>query len=203
MGTLEKCCSSHFNSDDVNEIKNVEIDENKTMSDLKLEEFRIKMKNLHNQLRLIFRFNELEEKKELDSLAQKYAIKLSQNYNKNFFYYPNKYKGKYLGENIAISHFDSPEEIFDIWKKEIKDYLFKFELSISNNNIKDYNTNIKNYSLISHYSQIIWKETTHIGIGFHQDKNNNLYYTVVLYYPIGNIFGEFPSNIVEEIKEFY
>ena len=155
MGTLEKCCSSHFNSDDVNEIKNVEIDENKTMSDLKLEEFRIKMKNLHNQLRLIFRFNELEEKKELDSLAQKYAIKLSQNYNKNFFYYPNKYKGKYLGENIAISHFDSPEEIFDIWKKEIKDYLFKFELSISNNNIKDYNTNIKNYSLISHYSQII------------------------------------------------
>ena len=27
MGTLEKCCSSHFNSDDVNEIKNVEIDE--------------------------------------------------------------------------------------------------------------------------------------------------------------------------------
>lgn len=181
MGTLEKCCSSHFNSDDVNEIKNVKIDENKTMSDLKLEEFRIKMKNLHNQLRLIFRFNELEEKKELDSLAQKYAIKLSQNYNKKFFYYPNKYKGKYLGENIAISHFDSPEEIFDMWKKEIKDY----------------NPNIKNYSLISHYSQIIWKETTHIGIGFHQDKNNNLYYTVVLYYPIGNIFGEFPSNIVE------
>ena len=43
------------------------------------------MKNLHNQLRLIFRFNELEEKKELDSLAQKYAIKLSQNYNKKYF----------------------------------------------------------------------------------------------------------------------
>ena len=75
-------------------------------------------------------------------------------------------------------------------------YKNKF-ISISNNKIKDYNPNIKNYSLISHYSQIIWKETTHIGIGFHQDKNNNLYYTVVLYYPIGNIFGEFPSNIVE------
>ena len=142
MGTLEKCCSSHFNSDDVNEIKNVEIDENKTMSDLKLEEFRIKMKNLHNQLRLIFRFNELEEKKELDSLAQKYAIKLSQNYNKKFFYYPNKYKGKYLGENIAISHFDLPEEIFDMWKKEIKDYHQKLFInkSLFTNNLE------RNYS---------------------------------------------------------
>ena len=46
-----------------------------------------------------------------------------------------------------------------------------------------------------HFTQIIWKETTDIGIGFYYDNINRKLCTVVLYYPAGNTFGDFPNNV--------
>ena len=45
---------------------------------------------------------------------------------------------------------------------------------------------------------MIWKSTTDIGFGFWDDKENNKYYNVILYYPAGNILGEFKQNVIGE-----
>ena len=105
--------------------------------------------------------------------------------NDNNSYSPNIYKDMCLGENVSISKTDSPEEIFEMWSQEGKYYNF----------------NTKKYSRKAcHFTQIIWKETTDLGFGFWFDEEKDEYYTVILYYPPGNSFTDFSSNITNSLK---
>ena len=138
MGTIEKCCcSSNISNDKINEVtSHKEIYGTKR---IKIDEYKEKMLNLHNELRNKYLVSELERDPELDEIADEYVIKIYIKYN-NYIYHLNKhiysteeiiynkeytYKKEYLGENVSISSFNSPEEIFNTWAVESDYYSFK------------------------------------------------------------------------------
>jgi len=137
---------------------------------------------MHNDLREKHNSPPLSNNEELNTIASEYAESLVNN-NGKYIYSPKIYKGQLVGENIVISESKKPEEIFNSLVKGQKIY--------------DYDEN-KFSKITGNFSQIIWKETTDIGIGFWHDKNNKKYYSVILYYPIGNCLGEFKENIFKE-----
>ena len=87
------------------------------------------------------------------------------------------YKGEILGENIFIYNGEkTPEEICEIWYNENLYYkLNNFQIDAG------------------HFSQMIWKNTKEVGFSFIFDKNKSC--GVALYYPAGNILGEFKANV--------
>ena len=137
---------------------------------------------MHNDLREKHNSPPLSNNEELNTIASEYAESLVNN-NGKYIYSPKIYKGQLVGENIVISESKRPEDIFNSLVKGQKIY--------------DYDEN-KFSKITGNFSQIIWKETTDIGIGFWHDKNNKKYYSVILYYPIGNCLGEFKENIFKE-----
>ncbi len=66
-----------------------------------------------------------------------------------------------------------------------------------NNTIND---DIKYFSKTKHFTQIIWKKTKEIGIGFSTLNNNDKIF-IIVYFPAGNIFDEFKNNIYLKNKE--
>ena len=133
------------------------------------------MLNLHNDLRKKHNSPELKVNEDLNDLADEYAYDLIYNQGKNTPH-PNSYKGIYLGENVTISNIKEPEEIFKKWSEEGKYY--------------DFSKN-KFSKKASHFTQIIWKETTEIGMSFFPDQEKKQLYVVLLYYPPGNSLGSF------------
>lgn len=145
-----------------------------------IEEYKMRVLLKHNELRNKHNSPELQINEELNSMAQEYAKKLFEsNNNKKKYFSFNTYKDSFLGENILIAKKKTPEDICRQWYEENKNYNY------SSNKLQN-NT--------AHFTQMIWKNTKEIGIGFHfdDDKNNCL---VVYYYPAGNILGEFSNNI--------
>ena len=156
---------------------------------------------MHNKLRFKYGNSKLKRNPDLDDIADEYVKKIAKKYNTSYLLSNIKinsteeinhieeciYNGEYLGENLAISSFNSPEEIFNIWANESNDYYSKKDSRAS-----------------FHFTQIIWKDTEEIGIGYFYDKPRNIYFTVILYYPIGNKLGEFPSKInINRLESIY
>ena len=52
---------------------------------------------------------------------------------------------------------------------------------------------IKYSSKTKHFTQIIWKNTKNIGLGY-SELNNNKKIFIAFYYPVGNILNEFERN---------
>ena len=90
------------------------------------------------------------------------------------------YHNEPLGVNIYYNkEKKSPEDICQKWYDENSNYKYgsdKFQ--------KD----------AIHFTQMIWKKTKKVGFAFNK-KNKNCY-GVALYYPAGNIFGEFQENVM-------
>ena len=130
----------------------------------------------HNEKRGLHNSPPLILNEELNELAKEYANKLSN--DKKFF---KTFNGKLLGENIYILkalNFDV-EEMCILWYNEVKNY----------------DKNNPNYQKkTSHFTQMIWKGTEEIGFGL--KRKNGIYYGVVLYYPAGNVFGEYEENVL-------
>ena len=139
---------------------------------------------LHNELREKYNLPLLSKNEELNDMASKYAESLVENKGK-FINTSNIYNGQLVGENIIISESKKAEDVFNMITKEKNSY--------------DYKKN-KFSKLAGHFTQMIWKETTDIGIGFMEDKENKKYYSVILYYPTGNCLGQFKKNVNEEKK---
>ena len=190
MGILLEleCCSEpkikSGNGSEITRSDKLKISRIKTNArNIDIGEFTKKMLKLHNELRHLYSVPELKENSDLNKLAGNYVQNLIKNDNNS--YSPNIYKDMCLGENVSISKTDSPEEIFEMWSQEGKYYNF----------------NTKKYSRkASHFTQIIWKETTDLGFGFWFDEEKDEYYTVILYYPPGNSFTDFSSNITNSLK---
>ena len=150
--------------------------------DFDRDDFVQKILELHNEERKKYNSPLLEENPKLSNLADDYAEKLISNSTINTIQ-PLTYEGNYLGENIIFTNTKNPEKIFNKFLEEIKNYNF---------NEKKFSKNA------SHYTQIIWKETTKIGIGFHYNElAENKYCTVLLYYPPGNVLGSFGQNVTK------
>ena len=150
--------------------------------------YKDQMLNCHNELRKKHNAQELTENEDLSEMAETTAKEIIENENK-YEYQDNIYNSMYVGENIIITNSKNAEDIFNLMLKEGKNYDFN-----SNNFSKE----------TGHFTQMIWKETTDIGFGFWENKNKNdanKYCSVILYYPTGNVLGEFSKNIEKEIKD--
>ena len=89
------------------------------------------------------------------------------------------YNKEVLGENIYLSNIiKSPEEILKEFYNENKNYDYLYDRFQKNT---------------VHFTQIVWKKTTDIGLAF--IKYQNTYCGIVLYYPAGNKFREFKENV--------
>ena len=142
-----------------------------------LDTYREKALQKHNELRKKHGAKELKENDELNKMAQDYAEKLL-NYEGNKVFPFNIYKDSLLGENILISKKEDPESICLKWYKENKNYNFGLN-QFQKGTI--------------HFTQLVWKATEEVGFGFYF--NNGNFSSVALYYPCGNVLGEFSENV--------
>ena len=140
------------------------------------------MLQTHNNYREKHKSNKLRINEDLNAMANKYAKYLLENYS---FGSQNKFgKDESLGENIFFSNQKEKEtDICQKWYDENKN----FEYGI-NKFQKDTN----------HFTQLIWNSTTDVGFGFYNINNNYCY--VALYYPQGNVFGQFTKNVFMPIS---
>ena len=152
--------------------------------DIDLETFISEMVKLHNELRIKHDSPPLNENEELNNMASSYAKSLANNQEKNNCEY-NVYKEEILGENIFITDYKKPKDIF----KKISNEKYEY----------DFDKN-KYSSSSAHFTQAIWKDTTDIGCGFWADKASKKNFIVLLYYPSGNVFGNFNKNVNKEKK---
>ena len=146
--------------------------------DPRIKIFRFKIVGLHNTLRKKHDAPELIEDPKLNDIADEYAINLLKNQGQ----IEEIYKERFFGENAIITGNNNATQIFKKWEDERERYDFK-----KSKFTKD----------TSHFTQIVWKETKQIGIGFCFDKENNNYSLVFLYDPPGNTLGNFSKNVTK------
>ena len=99
----------------------------------------------------------------------------------------DKIYGDWTGENLytywtSVSNLTlTGADAVDSWYKEIFDYDFK-------------KCDTKNGKAIGHFTQLVWKGSTQLGIGVAKNKENNVY-VVANYHKGGNIIGDYAQNV--------
>ena len=137
---------------------------------------------IHNVERASLKLNGLEWSSELERDAQKYADYLAK---KQKFRHSNQLDKLNQGENLFKLEGDF----------NLKNYMSEACLSwLSEKNYYVYAKigDSKNvFSKVGHYTQMIWYNTTKIGIAYSISKSGDVY-VVARYYPSGNWDGEYP-----------
>ena len=54
-------------------------------------------------------------------------------------------------------------------------------------------------AITGHFTQLIWKKSTKLGVGMATSKSGNVY-VVAHYIPVGNIVGHFETNVLPEVS---
>ena len=175
---------SHNNNENKNKIIQSNKDKESSFSNI-IEKTDFSPKNMltyHNSLRKKHQSNNLQNNSELNNKAQKYAENLIIPNTNTDLTEINLYNGEILGENIFISDKEEKtEDICNNWYIEKNNYNYDL-----NNFQKDTNN----------FTQLIWKSTKFVGFGY--SYFNGKYCYVALYYPAGNIFGEFTNNVFKK-----
>ena len=127
---------------------------------------------------------EIDAKKYADILAYKDIFKHSENLNE-LSQGENLYSTAYFvfqenGEKYFFENTDYLENASISWLSEKKD--FKYAKIGDRKN---------NFSEVGHYTQMVWIQTTQVGIAYSKSKSGKVY-VVARYYPAGNIIGQFP-----------
>ncbi|CEF68252.1 CAP domain-containing protein [Strongyloides ratti] len=149
----------------------------------------------HNLIRIKHHVQSLGISKELENEAQRYADKLA-SINNGLRHDRNNI---HHGENLYYGTFrelpkeeDLSESILDKFYTEIKYYNYK-------------SFNPQDHHKYGHFTQMIWKSTTEIGVGvefakkyIHKGLTKTRIYVVVRYNPEGNILSEkeFRKNVL-------
>ena len=135
---------------------------------------------VHNQERLLLGIKKLEWSTDLQKDAENYAEYLART---ETFEHSN---GNQQGENLyyvynSESITDKPFQRASIdWLAEKKDYKYAKIGDRKNAN-----------KVIGHYTQMIWKETTKVGMGAYVNKKGEIY-VVARYFPAGNFSKKYP-----------
>ena len=167
-------CIKENSAETINPQKPVIIRAKTSKDEMKI--FKSKMISLHNELRRKYNSPDLLEDNNLNIEADEYADNILLNEPQK----SNAYANGLYGENIIVIDKKEETTIFNKWADEEKNYDF---------------TKKKYSKDASHFTQIIWKGTRNIGIGFSHDVVNKIYCIVALYNPPGNTLGEFEMNI--------
>jgi len=139
-----------------------------------MEQFEREFLDEHNRLRDLHNSPPLKINRKLSELAQEWAHHLA---CKNILQYQKNVK---YGQNIlTFSGTKDAKSIVQIWYNEMKNYNFDRGDGFS--------------SGCGHFTQMIWKSSEEIGIGYVQRKSN--YWIVVNYSPPGNFIGQYKENV--------
>ncbi|CAH8434364.1 unnamed protein product [Heterobilharzia americana] len=141
------------------------------------ERFNQQAINEHNRLRALHGCPELQLDEDLMRAAQKWADNLARNEK----LYHSNHNG--YGENLAFKMSAAPcqitgEEVSQTWYGEIDYHDFS----------QCYHSNSR------HFTQMIWKSTTHAGFGLAFSEDKTKAYIVGRYLPVGNK-GDFRWNV--------
>ena len=134
----------------------------------------------HNDLRALHGVPSLKWSPALSKEAQTWAQKLSRN---GELRHAHKEERKFKGENICrmSNHYDVTDAV-RIWYSEINSYKydspgFSFDTG--------------------HFTQIVWRDTTEIGVGTCKSRDGSLTYIVARYNPAGNVLKKFHENVLK------
>ena len=127
---------------------------------------------------------EIDAKKYADFLASKDVFEHSEDLSE-LAQGENLYSTAYFvfqenGEKYFFENTDYLENASISWLNEKKD--FKYAKIGDRKN---------NFSKVGHYTQMVWIQTTQVGIAYSKSKSGKVY-VVARYYPAGNIIGQFP-----------
>lgn len=85
------------------------------------------------------------------------------------------------GQNIAYGY-PSMKAVVDAWYNEVSNYNYK-------------TGNAKGNGMIGHFTQVVWKGTTHVGCAATKCPNLGGTYYVCDYSPPGNYIGDYTNNV--------
>jgi hypothetical protein len=134
----------------------------------------------HNKYRAEVGVPPLQWSDSLATSAQQWAHHLAA--TDQYCHDPNPGVG--IGENLELQNFDqnSPPKFIEAWGREKSNY---------NDGTIPNCSKTGNFEEVGHYTQLVWRETTHVGCGFAPTANGN-YILVCRYSPAGNIVGLHP-----------
>ncbi len=174
---INNSSSKHDKTSDISFDKNQNQIQNQIKNKNPPELFDKNMLKYHNEYRIKHHSIALENTSELNNKANKYAeLLLRDNVGDEG---NNLFNDDIYGENIFITDREECEEnICKIWYDENKRY----------------NYDLNNFQRgTNHFTQLVWNSTRKIGFGY--ANYNNKYCYVTLYYPAGNILGQFTNNV--------
>jgi len=148
----------------------------------KFRAFTLECLEAHNNYRRIHHAPPLVLNKDLCQMAEKYSKHLSDNVGELVHSVDLRYKIGPVGENLYYCKGKRPTGTYvtSTWYDEIKDY--------------DYNKNWKD-SATGHFSQVVWKGSTDLGVGCTRNEKDQLF-VVAHYYPCGNLNTCYIENVL-------
>jgi uncharacterized protein YkwD len=131
---------------------------------------------VHNKYRAQVGVPPIQWSNDLASQAQEWANYLTS----NRLFQHSRVKGE--GENLWIgtSHAYSFTQMIDSFGDEKQDFIDGVFPNVSNR---------VNWVNVGHYTQVVWKNTTHVGCAG-LDGPDGMYRLVCRYSPPGNVFGQ-------------
>ena len=154
-----------------------------------LERFQRDGLKRHNYYRKYHQAGPMELTQKLNDFAQQYAETLAAKDTMQHSTHDVREKiyGDWTGENLYYFWTSdrnltiSGAEAVDSWYDEIKDYDFSKGKS-------------KNKGVVGHFTQLVWKDSTQLGIGVARSSKNSVY-IVANYHPGGNFNSNELNNV--------
>ena len=137
--------------------------------------FVVEAVKTHNILRACHNAQPLLPNCEIMKISQDYAKTMPSGHSGTQFH------GDWMGENLYWSTGKSLNgaDPINLWYSEIDNYNF--------------NTHTSKGGMIGHFTQVVWKNSKEIGIGYYCSGSSCC--VVGNYYPAGNVGGYYPQNV--------
>ncbi|KAF6780194.1 hypothetical protein AHF37_00326 [Paragonimus kellicotti] len=125
----------------------------------------------------------LHDKEKLDRMASEWAQKLRE--SGQLAYSEYKYNGQLMGENICdrltVDGKITGQTLVGKWYEESKQY--------------DYGHEPEATKTLGHFTQLVWRKTKELGVGFTASDTPGRALIVCFYHPPGNIKNEYMENV--------
>ena len=142
---------------------------------------------IHNKARIDVGVSKIEWSDDLSNEAQKWANNLAK---KDKIYHSSNESRFNQGENLYYSFsYQNGKTIFS--KSPAKDASLAWYDEINDYKYSVYGSKLNELVMIGHYTQMVWKSTTKVGIALARSSDGKEY-IVARYSPPGNYVGEYP-----------
>ncbi|CAH8501825.1 unnamed protein product [Dicrocoelium dendriticum] len=148
-----------------------------------LEAFRCEVLHTHNRYRAKHGHPCLKRSVTLDSMALSWARQLRKSGQPAYsnLTYANQLMGENVSDRCTVNGRLSGQTLVEKWYKEGETY--------------NYLSEPDSVEHVGHFTQLLWRETKELGIGFVPSDTPDRAFIVCFYHPPGNVKGQFLVNI--------